>query len=198
MWCLVNLGALAERVLDRWTYFLTYTATGIAGSLASLAWHPTVVGAGASGAIFGLAGALLNGWKALSPTRPGNLPYASGTAGVAFYWNPANLPQCSANLGRVATALILVFRAGLKEPNLVSNHGRGELKISRQHFAPSGIFSTNQRSNFSPRASELCRRTKGDPSFSEPPSTVCGKDEINCGPLVPTNFCTQTAEHLCS
>lgn len=69
MWCLVNLGALAERVLDRWTYFLTYTATGIAGSLASLAWHPTVVGAGASGPIFGLAGALLIGWKALSPTR---------------------------------------------------------------------------------------------------------------------------------
>jgi len=59
MWCLLSLGALAERVFDRWTYILVYTATGIAGSLASLAWHPTVVGAGASGAIFGLAGALL-------------------------------------------------------------------------------------------------------------------------------------------
>jgi membrane associated rhomboid family serine protease/Tfp pilus assembly protein PilF len=59
MWCLLSLGALAERVFDRWTYLLVYTATGIAGSLASLAWHPTVVGAGASGAIFGLAGALL-------------------------------------------------------------------------------------------------------------------------------------------
>jgi rhomboid protease GluP len=59
MWCLFSLGGLAERVFDRWTYLLIYTATGIAGSLASLAWHPTVVGAGASGAIFGLAGALL-------------------------------------------------------------------------------------------------------------------------------------------
>ncbi|HET6181111.1 MAG TPA: rhomboid family intramembrane serine protease [Candidatus Sulfotelmatobacter sp.] len=59
MWCLLSLGALAERVFDRWTYFLIYTATGIAGSIASLWWHPTVVGAGASGAIFGLAGALL-------------------------------------------------------------------------------------------------------------------------------------------
>src|SRR5271168_713905 len=59
MWCLFSLGALAERVFDRWTYVLVYSATGIAGSLASLAWHPTVVGAGASGAIFGLAGALL-------------------------------------------------------------------------------------------------------------------------------------------
>ena len=60
MWCLLNLGALAQRIFDRWTYLLVYTATGIAGSIASLAWHPTVVGAGASGAIFGLAGALIS------------------------------------------------------------------------------------------------------------------------------------------
>jgi len=59
MWCLFNLGALAKRIFDRWTYLLVYTATGIAGSIASLWWHPTVVGAGASGAIFGLAGALI-------------------------------------------------------------------------------------------------------------------------------------------
>ena len=59
MWCLWDLGNLAERIFDRWTYLLTYTACGIAGSLASLWWHPLVVGAGASGAIFGLAGALI-------------------------------------------------------------------------------------------------------------------------------------------
>jgi rhomboid protease GluP len=59
MWCLWNLGSLAERIFDRWTYVLTYTACGIAGSLGSLWWHPMVVGAGASGAIFGLAGALI-------------------------------------------------------------------------------------------------------------------------------------------
>jgi membrane associated rhomboid family serine protease len=59
MWCLWNLGFLAERVLDRWTHVLTYSACGLAGSLASLWWHPLVIGAGASGAIFGLAGALI-------------------------------------------------------------------------------------------------------------------------------------------
>jgi rhomboid protease GluP len=59
MWCLWNLGFLAEVIFDRWTYILTYTACGIAGSLASLWWHPISVGAGASGAIFGLAGALI-------------------------------------------------------------------------------------------------------------------------------------------
>jgi len=60
MWCLWSLGVLAERIFDRWTYFLTYTFCGIAGSLASLGLHPNRFGAGASGAIFGLAGALIS------------------------------------------------------------------------------------------------------------------------------------------
>jgi rhomboid protease GluP len=59
MWCLWNLGFLAERIFGRWTYFLAYTVCGIAGSLASVWWHPNTVGAGASGAIFGIAGALI-------------------------------------------------------------------------------------------------------------------------------------------
>jgi rhomboid protease GluP len=59
MWCLWNLGFLAERVFYPWTYVLTYTVCGLAGSLSSLWWHPLTVGAGASGAIFGLAGALI-------------------------------------------------------------------------------------------------------------------------------------------
>jgi membrane associated rhomboid family serine protease/Flp pilus assembly protein TadD len=59
MWCLWNLGALAERIFDRWTYVLVYTGCGIAGSIASLWFHPSVVGVGASGAIFGIAGALI-------------------------------------------------------------------------------------------------------------------------------------------
>lgn len=59
MWCLWDLGRLAERLLGRWSYVLVYTLSGIAGSVASLSFHPYVVGAGASGAIFGLAGAVL-------------------------------------------------------------------------------------------------------------------------------------------
>jgi rhomboid protease GluP len=59
MWCLWNLGYLAERIFDPWTYVLTYTFCGIASSLASLWWDPRRVVVGASGAIFGLAGALI-------------------------------------------------------------------------------------------------------------------------------------------
>jgi rhomboid protease GluP len=59
MYCFWNLGSLAEQLLGGWTYFAAYTACGIAGSLSSLWWHPAVVGAGASGAIFGVAGLLI-------------------------------------------------------------------------------------------------------------------------------------------
>jgi Rhomboid family/Tetratricopeptide repeat len=50
---------LAERILGRLNFAVLYTICGIAGSLASLWFHPMVVGAGASGAIFGLAGAAI-------------------------------------------------------------------------------------------------------------------------------------------
>jgi rhomboid protease GluP len=59
MWCLWNLGRLAELIFGGLTLLLIYTLCGLAGSMASLWWHPMVVGAGASGAIFGLAGALI-------------------------------------------------------------------------------------------------------------------------------------------
>jgi rhomboid protease GluP len=59
MWCLWNLGFLAERIFSPWTYVLVYTVSGIAGGVASAWRHPHVVGVGASGAIFGLAGALI-------------------------------------------------------------------------------------------------------------------------------------------
>jgi rhomboid protease GluP len=58
MWCLWNLGRAAERLLGRFSYLLAYFASGIFGSIASVYWHPLAAGAGASGAIFGLAGVL--------------------------------------------------------------------------------------------------------------------------------------------
>jgi len=59
LWCLWNLGALSELLFDRATYLLLYSFTGMAGILASLWWDPLTVGAGASAAIFGMAGALI-------------------------------------------------------------------------------------------------------------------------------------------
>ncbi|MGE5056484.1 MAG: rhomboid family intramembrane serine protease [Acidobacteriota bacterium] len=59
MWCLWDLGALCESLYGRWTYFAIYVITGVGGGLTSLAWNPVTFSVGASGAIFGLAGALI-------------------------------------------------------------------------------------------------------------------------------------------
>jgi membrane associated rhomboid family serine protease len=58
MWCLWDLGQLCESLYGAWTYVTIYFLTGIAAGLASVAWNPGVFSVGASGAIFGLAGAL--------------------------------------------------------------------------------------------------------------------------------------------
>src|SRR5260370_4252629 len=59
MWSLWNLGRIAENIFGRLSYLIIYLLTGISASLLSVLLHPVGVSAGASGAIFGLAGALI-------------------------------------------------------------------------------------------------------------------------------------------
>ena len=59
MWCLWSLGAVAESLYGSWTFAGIYLVSGFAGSLNSKFWHFGGVSAGASGAIFGVAGALI-------------------------------------------------------------------------------------------------------------------------------------------
>jgi rhomboid protease GluP len=59
MWVLADVGRLVERLLGSLSFFLLYTLSGVLGSVATLYFTPHVASAGASGAIFGLAGALL-------------------------------------------------------------------------------------------------------------------------------------------
>jgi rhomboid protease GluP len=58
MWCLWDLGALAEMLYGPWTFAGVYLVSGVASMTASVWWRFGGVSAGASGAIFGLAGAL--------------------------------------------------------------------------------------------------------------------------------------------
>jgi rhomboid protease GluP len=60
MWCLWSLGQLAEKLLGSVSLVAIYLLTGIGASLLSLSWDPMRVSAGASGAIFGIAGALIS------------------------------------------------------------------------------------------------------------------------------------------
>jgi rhomboid protease GluP len=71
MWCLWNLGLLGEPLLGAFGLFTVYILTGVAGNLASTGWDVLLsvrysiplemfgVVAGASGAVFGIAGLLI-------------------------------------------------------------------------------------------------------------------------------------------
>jgi rhomboid protease GluP len=64
MWCLWNLGLLGEPLLGAWGLAAVYVITGVAGNLLSLGHNVfrnnyAAIGAGASGAVFGIAGILI-------------------------------------------------------------------------------------------------------------------------------------------
>jgi rhomboid protease GluP len=72
MWCLWNLGILGEPLIGAWGMVAVYMLTGIAGNLLSMAYNVGLdlviyhhagplfeIGAGASGAVFGIAGILI-------------------------------------------------------------------------------------------------------------------------------------------
>jgi membrane associated rhomboid family serine protease len=52
-------GSILEQVIGRWRYILLYVVAGLAGAAGALYWTPNGVTVGASGAIFGVLGALL-------------------------------------------------------------------------------------------------------------------------------------------
>jgi len=59
MWCLFNIGPLVERFFGNVATAVLYLAAGVGGAIASMATLPVRSSVGASGAIFGLLGALL-------------------------------------------------------------------------------------------------------------------------------------------
>ena len=63
MWCLWSLGRLSERLFGKWQTFAIYMVTGVGGALLSVAYDHQRSELGASGAIFGLVGAVLAGVK---------------------------------------------------------------------------------------------------------------------------------------
>lgn len=58
MYVLWGTGRLVERILGNAGFLVLYVASGLLGSVASAAWNPYIVSAGASGAVFGVYGGL--------------------------------------------------------------------------------------------------------------------------------------------
>ncbi len=59
MWVLWDAGRFVERLVGNAGFVVAYIVSGLMGSAASIFWNPSVVSAGASGAVFGVYGTLL-------------------------------------------------------------------------------------------------------------------------------------------
>jgi|SRR5215472_6154509 len=122
MWCLWSLGRLSERLFGKWQTFLIYLITGVGGALLSIAYRPVHAEVGASGAIFGIAGALLAGLKfgnlSVSAFEKRNIissmvffvgiNFALGTGAFGFGGNIDNM----CHLGGFVTGLLIGLPLG--------------------------------------------------------------------------------------
>jgi membrane associated rhomboid family serine protease/Flp pilus assembly protein TadD len=127
MWCLWDLGGLCESLYGHWTFAAVYLICGIGGSLASVTWNGSV-SAGASGAIFGLAGALIASYYLGEFSLPRNVVTATGRSVVIFvgynlvFGYYAGFVDNYAHVGGLVTGLILgalIARLAPDSDNLV-------------------------------------------------------------------------------
>lgn len=84
MWALWDVGRLLEQVFGRWRFLLLYLGCGVIGNLLSLVVQGNrAVSAGASGAIFGLYGALvLFLWRERAQVDRGEFRWMFGAATI--------------------------------------------------------------------------------------------------------------------
>jgi rhomboid protease GluP len=113
MWALASFGPLAERLYGSANYLFLYLVAGVTGGLVSISWRPEVNSVGASGAIFGILGALLAAqWRvgdtflsdSLRPLRISTLIFA-GLALLAGFTHTG--VDNAAHLGGLATGFLL-------------------------------------------------------------------------------------------
>ncbi len=115
MYVLYLIGPFIETVFGRMRYLLIYFTAGLAGSIVSVWVHPTAVGAGASGAIFGLYGAVLGFLLIKRRTlNPAAVKSIARSAGIfilynVIYGSMSGTTDLSAHLG----GLVAGFLAGM-------------------------------------------------------------------------------------
>lgn len=115
MYVLYQIGPFVQITFGRARYLVIYFVAGLSGSIVSLTIHPQVVGAGASGAIFGLYGAvfgfLLRERRTLNPAVMKSI---RNSAGIFILYNLAfgamnRTTDVSAHIG----GLVAGFLAGV-------------------------------------------------------------------------------------
>jgi rhomboid protease GluP len=140
MWCLLAAGPMIERFFGNPGFAVIYVLSGIGGALASTAFHPLLVSAGASGAIFGLFGALLGFLVAQHQSVPAALlkPLrASAGSFVAFnivFGLMSPRIDNAAHLGGLATGFLCGLLLHRRLPIVPGRRG-----ITRRVLAAAGL-----------------------------------------------------------
>ena len=152
LYCLSSSGPVLERFLGNASFAVLYVLAGLGGSIASLWMHPVgVVGAGASGAIFGIFGGLL-GYLAvrrrevptaiLQPMRSGVLTFIVVNVALGF---SNTFTDNAAHLGGLATG----FVAGLLMTAFGSPEATGIIRFLGRTAAvaavAAGLFGLEQK-----------------------------------------------------
>lgn len=116
MHLLLNIGGLVfaaifiEPVFSRGRYFLLYILSGLIASLSSIWWHEHTVSVGASGAIFGLYGAILgllltNAFK--KETKKGILIIIGFYVGINLIWGLTGGIDNAAHIGGLLSGAVI-------------------------------------------------------------------------------------------
>lgn len=120
-WALFQLGSLFELAIGSGSMLVVYVLTGLAGSAASL-WWTQGLSAGASGAIFGLLGALIS---FLLRRRDALTPFARSLLSQLVLWAGINVVfgfimpgiDNAAHLGGCAMGLVLGLLLRGRQPH---------------------------------------------------------------------------------
>jgi membrane associated rhomboid family serine protease len=108
MYSLFFAGTILETVIGRWRFVVLYLVSGVAGSAGAFLWSPNAIGVGASGAIFGVLGALY------ALERRGNIATGGQIAGLivinlVFTFALARYISVGAHVGGLIGGVVLMF-----------------------------------------------------------------------------------------
>ncbi len=135
MYILASVGPLVERLVGNVGFAVLYLAAGLGGSLVSLCYDPLIVSAGASGAVFGVYGALIAVLRQKSGAIPQEVLTRIRKSGLAFVGYNLLLgfmiPQIdnAAHIGGLAVGFLcgLVLNLPLAPESLAKRAGRNAL-----------------------------------------------------------------------
>jgi len=176
MWCLWDLGALCESLYGHWTFGAVYLISGLGASVTSLAWHPNGLSVGASGAIFGLAGALIAAYYLGEFSMPRAAVMGSLKSIVAFvgynlvFGAMIGQTDNAAHVGGLVTGLVLGALIAKGAPDPGRPFRRVAMLLLVLLGVSGGLMALQHSHGYlihAQRASQLLAEDKGDQAIVE-------------------------------